>query len=112
MKKLLTMLIVTMAATTVFAAEPGPDKKKEPTQAEVKQAIEASVGALVPMIAKMTEASIFVQLKIAELPETAKSLATFKKNLYEELVKQGFSKKEAFDIMLNTSMPAATPGMK
>lgn len=112
MKKVLAMLVVVMTATTVFAAEQPVDKKKEPSPEEMRQTIEASVGAIVPMMAKMAQAAILVQLKIGEQPETAQSLAIFKKNLFEALVKQGFSKKEAFDIMLNTSMPAATPGMK
>jgi hypothetical protein len=60
----------------------------------------------------MTEAMIDAQLKVAEKPETAKSLAAFKRNLYNELVRQGFSKKEALDITLSTSIPAAAPGMK
>jgi len=49
---------------------------------------------------------------VAEKQETAKSLAIFKRNLYNELIKQGFSKKEALEITLSTSMPAAAPGMK
>lgn len=74
--------------------------------------MEMSLGAMVPMMGKMTEAMIDAQLKSAEKPETAAKLAAFKKNLYTALLKQGFSKKEAFQIMLNTSPPAAMPGMK
>jgi len=51
-------------------------------------------------------------LKIAEKPETATRLAVFKKNLYDALIKQGFSKQDAFQIMLQTGVPAAMPGMK
>lgn len=110
MKKLIVTLAVLAATATAFAEEPA--EKKEPTQEELQQIMEMSFGAMVPMMGKMTEVMIEAQLKIGEKPETARSLAAFKKNLYDALIKQGFSKKEAFDIMLNTSVPAAMPGMK
>lgn len=111
MKKLLvTMLLLTITATA-FAAEPA-EESKQPSPEEMQQLMEASFGAIAPMMGKMTEAMIDAQLKSAEKPETAASLAAFKKNLYTALLKQGFSKNEAFQIMLNTSPPAAMPGMK
>jgi len=110
MKKLIVLLVLLAATTAAFAEEPAANK--EPSPDDIKQLMELSFGAMVPMMGKMTEAMIDAQLKIAERPETAKSLAAFKKNLYNELIKQGFSKKEAFDVMLNTSVPAAMPGLK
>lgn len=113
MKKLLTTLMVVLTAATVFAAgEPAADKEKKLSPAEVGQAIQASVGALVPMMAKMTEVIIDAELKIGEKPETARSVAVFKKNLYDALVRQGFTEKQAFEIMLTTPLPTAAPGMK
>lgn len=110
MKKfLVTVLFLTMAATSL-AAEPA-EQSKQPSPEEMQQLMEMSLGAMVPMMG-MTEAMIDAQLKSAEKPETAAKLAAFKKNLYTALLKQGFSKKEAFQIMLNTSPPAAMPGMK
>jgi hypothetical protein len=111
MKKLLiATLVLWLTTAAAFAAEPAD--KKQPSADDLQQILELSFGAMAPMMGKMTEAVIDAQLKIAEKPETAKSLALFKRNLFNELIKQGFTKKEAFDIMLNTSMPAATPGMK
>jgi len=78
----------------------------------MQQLMEASLGAMVPMMGKMAEVTIEAQLKIAEKPETATRLAVFKKNLYDALIKQGFSKQDAFQIMLQTGVPAAMPGTK
>jgi hypothetical protein len=47
-----------------------------------------------------------------EKPETAAKLAAFNKNLYDALIEQGFTKEEAFQIVLNTSLPTAAPTMK
>lgn len=110
MKKTITTMLLLAATSTAFANEPANDKKPSPE--EMKQIMEMSMGAMVPMMGKMTEVMIEAQLIIAEKPETARRMAAFKKNLYTELLKQGFSKKEAFEIMLNTASPAAMPGMK
>ena len=110
MRKLLVMVLLLASAATTFAEEPA--ENKQPSPEEMKQLMEMSFGAMVPMMGKMAEAMIDAQLRVAEKPETAASLAAFKKNLYAPLIKQGFSRKEAFDIMLNTAVPAAMPGMK
>ena len=110
MKNLIVTVMLCATAVTASAQEPAP--KKQPSAEEIQQLMELSFGAMVPMMAKMTEAMIDTQLKIAEKPETARSLAAFKKNLFNDLIKQGFSREEAFEIMLNTSVPAAMPGMK
>src|SRR5512136_1476562 len=108
MKKLVLTLAFCLAAGTALADEPAADKKPSPD--EMKQLMEMSFGSMVPIMGKMTEAVIEAELKIAEKPETAASLAVFKKNLYNALVKQGFTKEEAFEIMMNTSLPSAMPG--
>jgi hypothetical protein len=96
----------------VVAADQATDAKKERTPEEMKQFMDATFGAMVPMMAKITEIAIQTQLKEGAKLETAAQLATFKKNLYDALIKQGFSKQDAFQIMLNTSLPSATPSTK
>ena len=110
MKKLFITLVLVALATTSSAEEKVQNKKPSPE--EMKQMMEMSFGAMVPMMAKMTEVMIEAQLTVAEKPATAARIAAFKKNVYDALIKQGFSKKEAFEVMLNTSVPAAMPGMK
>ncbi len=111
MKRVTITLALVLAATVACAAEPAAEKST-PSPEEMQQLMEASFGAMVPMMGKMAEVTIDAQLKIAEKPETAARLAVFKKNLYDALIKQGFSKQDAFQIMLQTSVPAALPGMK
>ncbi len=115
------MRVITFAAATlllagsVFAAEPVTEQageKAPPSPEEMQQLMEPVFGAMVPMMGKMAEVTIEAQLQVAEKPETAVRLATFKKRLYDALVKQGFTKQEAFQIMLQTGLPAAMPGMK
>jgi hypothetical protein len=90
----------------------GEEMPKKPSPEEMKQMMESSMGAMVPMMARMSEAMIEAQLSAAEKPETARRIAQFKKNLYDELQKQGFSKSQSFSIMQATSPPAASPGQR
>jgi hypothetical protein len=78
----------------------------------MKQIMDATFGVMVPMMARMTEAMIEAQLVEAAKPETATRLAIFKKNLYDALVKQGFSSQDAMQIVVNTSAPSAAPSTK
>jgi hypothetical protein len=96
----------------VAVAANGEDTPKRPSPEEMKQMMESSMGAMVPMMSRMSEAMIEAQLSAAEKPETARRIAQFKKNLYDELQKQGFSKTQAFSIMQATSPPAASPGQR
>jgi hypothetical protein len=88
------------------------DTPKRPAQDEMKQMMESSMGAMAPMMGKMTEVAIEAQLAAAEKPETARRIAVFKKNLYDELLRQGFSKERAFAIVLSTPLPSAGGAMK
>ncbi|HEV2702046.1 MAG TPA: hypothetical protein VGV09_10475 [Steroidobacteraceae bacterium] len=56
---------------------------------------------------RMAEARILAQLKIAEKPETAESIAAFRRNLYDALLRKGFKPAEALQIVLATGLPAA-----
>jgi hypothetical protein len=88
------------------------DTPKRPSQDEMKQMMENSMGAMAPMLGKMTDAAIEAELVAAEKPETARRIAAFKKNLYDELLRQGFSKERAFAIVLSTPLPSAGGAMK
>ena len=72
--------------------------------------MDATFGAMVPMMAKMTEAMIEAKLQIAVLPDTADPV--FKRNLYDSLMKKGFTAGQAMQIVVATGTPSATPAMK
>ena len=106
MKRILITLVFGLLPLTFDAL--AQDAPKRPSPEEMKQSMESSIGAMTPMMVKMAEASIEAQLQAAEKPETALRIAKFKKNLYDALLQQGFSKDRAFAIMLGTRLPSST----
>ena len=70
------------------------------------------MGVMAPMMGKMTEATIEAQLVAAERPETARRIAIFKKNLYDALLQQRFSKERVFSIVLSPLLPSGSGGFK
>jgi len=110
MKSALFAIVLFIFSLTAIAQEPA--RPNRPSAEEMQKMMEMSMGAMAPAMSKMTEAMIEAQLKAAENPETARRIAVFKKNLYDALLKQGFSKREALSIMEATPAPSATPSMK
>lgn len=108
----ITVCILSLGLSFQAEANQGSMGAGQPSAEEMQQIMNATFGAMVPMMAKMTEIMIKTQLEEAQKKETAEKLAKFKKNLYDALTKQGFTKAEAFQIMLNTAPPSATPAMK
>jgi len=80
-----------------------------PSPDEMQKEMDTAMGAMVPMMGRMAEVMIEAQLKAAARPETAISIATFKKNLYDELQKKGFTPEQSLQITLATALPAAGP---
>jgi hypothetical protein len=110
MKSVLFATVLFIFSLTAIAQE--PTRPSRPSAEDMQKMMEMSMGAMAPAMAKMTEAMIEAQLKAAENPETARRIAVFKKNLYDALLKQGFSKPEALSVMQATPAPSATPSMK
>ncbi len=63
-------------------------------------------------MAKMTEKMIQTQLNEGATLNTAEKLATFKRNLYDALIKKKFSSQEALQLVIYTPLPTATPSLK
>lgn len=117
MKKLALVAALSAFSLGAFAAEPKQDpgtrpvaaqKKDGPSEQDMKKAMEATYGAMVPIVEKMVEATIEARLKSAEKPESATRIAEFKKRLYDALILQGFSRDEALQITINTPLPTAS----
>lgn len=103
---------VTLSGFAQQAPVPTTAPRAQPSQEEMKKIMEMSMGAMIPAMAKMTDAVLEVTLQKGEDPATARRIARFKKNLYDALVNEGFSKEQAFTIMQSTSMPSAAPMTK
>jgi hypothetical protein len=87
-------------------------QKKAPSPEEMQKLMQAAMEPMVPLMAKMTDAMLEAMLQKSVDPSTAARLARFKRNLYDALLKEGFTKDEAFAMVQNTGLPAAAPQMK
>ena len=109
------MLVVLFSACMSFSgcaqeSSKGPDSPPSPEQ--MQTLMESTIGVMGPITAKMMDSMIEVMLQRGEDPATAKRIARFKKNLYDALIKEGFSPEQSFQIMQNTGLPSAAPQMK
>jgi hypothetical protein len=98
-----------LTAGFVCQAQAQNAPQPRPSPEEMQKSMDAAMGAMVPMMGRMTEVMIEAQLKLAERPETAERIAIFKRNLFEALQKKGFSPEQALQITLSTALPAAAP---
>jgi transposase len=106
--------LILAVATTVATAQSTPTQQPSPEQMrQVMQAtMQATMDAMLASVKPMVEATIEAQLAIAAKPETAERLASFKKNLYDALLRKGFTDQQALQIVIATSPPAAVPATK
>ena len=114
MKRMLIPLLFCLALP-VFAQQSSAQQvpaQKPPTPEEIKKMMEMSMGAMVPLMARMTDAMLEVMLQRGEDPATARRIAKFKRNLYDSLRKEGFTAEQALAIMESTGLPSAAPTMK
>jgi len=87
-------------------------QKQAPAPEEMQKMMAATFGVMIPVMGKMTESMIEAQLTKAAAPDTAERLATFKRNLFDALLKKGFTTDQAIQIVLTTGIPTAAPSMK
>jgi hypothetical protein len=92
-----------------LAQLPQPQK---PSPDEMQKMMDASMVSMLPMLGRMTEVQLEAQLKVAERPETAERIATFKKNLFDALRKKGFTAEQSLQITNSTPLPSAAPSGK
>ena len=104
----LTFILLAAVATATAQAQ-----QKQPSPEEIQKfmdiAMNSTLNAMVPIMGKMTENMIEAQLTIAERASTAERMAAFKKNLYDALIKKGFTASQALQITVATNPPSATP---
>ena len=116
MSPLTTRSMTTLKSFTVAAALSlcagfcfAQTQQKPPSPEEMQKIMDATMGSMVPMMGKMTEVMIDAQLNAAARPETAERMAAFKKNLYDALLKKGFTQDQALQITVATALPMASP---
>lgn len=92
-----------------YAQTPAPHK---PSPEEMQTVMDASMVSMLPMLSRMTEVQLEAQLKVAERPETAERVASFKKNLFDALRRKGFTPEQSLQIINSTPLPSASPSGK
>ena len=85
------------AASAQAPSRPSPGDMLQVTDATLERNIETQVNA---------------QLKLAERPETAERVASFKKNLFDALRKKGFTAEQSLQIAIATPLPAVAASAK
>jgi hypothetical protein len=105
----IAMPILFGLSALAHAQSPQPPK---PTPEQMQSMMDASMVSMLPMLARMTEVHIETELKVAERPETAERIATFKKNLFDALRRKGFTAEQSLQILNSTALPAAPPSGK
>jgi hypothetical protein len=103
------IVISALCGLTTLAHAQQPQK---PTPEQMQSMMDASMVSMLPMLARMTEVQIETQLKMAERPETAERVATFKKNLFDALRRKGFTAEQSLQILNSTALPTAPPSAK
>jgi hypothetical protein len=112
------LLAILVFAGPSYAVEPPAPAaatsatRQAPSPADMQKMMSAAMDGMVPLMGRMTEVMIDAQLNSAAQPQTAERIATFKKNLYDALIKKGFAKPEALQIVIATGIPSATPTSK
>ncbi len=110
---ILLVATLALAGSPVFAqANPPQPPSPEQMRQMMQTTMQATMGAMTAAMGPMTEAVLDAQLAVAARPETAERIATFKRNLYEALLKKGFKDQEALQIVLATSPPNASPSTR
>lgn len=100
------------AALCAPATAQQPPAARQPSPEEMRQLMQATMGAMIGVVGPMTEAVLEAQLNLLARPEAAERIAAFKRQLFDALVKKGFSAEQALQIVLTTAMPAASPSAR
>jgi hypothetical protein len=111
-----SLVVIAMAmalASSARAQTPDPaPAKKPPSPEELHKSMGTLMEGMVPTTGRMTSVVIEAQLAEAEKPETAGRIATFKRNPFEALLNQGFTRDLALQMTSNTPLPGGNAGEK
>lgn len=106
-----TLVLSTLCALSSLAFSQSLPSLK-PSPEDMQKMMDSSQVSMLLMLGRTTEASLEAQLKVAERPETAERIATFKKNLFDALRRKGFTAEQSLQMVNATALPGAAPGGK
>ena len=99
----MAIALSTLSTSSVSQTTSPPSRDEE-----IRRLMESTSNAMVPSAARTADAVLDAELKLAERPDTALRVASFKRNLYEALQKKGFSAEQALQIVLHTPLPSSS----
>lgn len=103
MRRHVLVLIALLGLSAAANAQISPSQK--PTPEQMQTMADASLQ-------RIAEAPLEAQLKVAERPETAERIATFKKNLFDALRRKGFTVEQSLQILNSTPLPSTSQAGK
>jgi hypothetical protein len=68
--------------------------------------VEKIMEGMLPMMRALMMSMMQIQFEFLAEPRTGAQLAAFSRNYFDELVRLGFSRKEAFQLLLRMGMPS------
>jgi hypothetical protein len=99
---MLRYLLVSLLAVSPLAIA---QTTQRPAPEEMLRMADSSTAATLATLERTVDAQLNAELKLAERPETAERIASFKKNLFDALRKKGFTADESLKIVLATPVP-------
>ncbi|MBU0995255.1 MAG: hypothetical protein KJ737_22390 [Proteobacteria bacterium] len=105
MKRILYLTVTFFILSFPFAfAEDKPPVENRPGDSQINE----EMKQMAPIFGNVSKGMIMGRFAVLSEPDTVKMLARFAKNYYDALVEAGFTKEQAFQIVLSTGIP----GMK
>ena len=95
--------LLALAAAPIRAQQP-TSRPLTPDSSQMAQ-MAGMFNQMGPMYESMMQSMIEGSMKAFEKPETIERLARFARRYYEALIKQGFSKEEALEIVAGAGIP-------
>jgi hypothetical protein len=107
MRAALAVTALVLASNSLAAQQPaGADSARAHAQ-QAAAAMAPMMQQMGPMMAQMAASSLEGTLTTLAKPENAERLADFTKNYYDALIKRGFSKEQALQIVIAIGVPHA-----
>jgi hypothetical protein len=107
----LAFLVTVACATTAIAQQPtSPTTQRDSVRADPMQQAMGMMNQMGPMYETMMQSMIDGTLKAMNKPENIDRMAAFTRQYYQALIKQGFTKEEALQIVAGAGIPALKMG--
>ena len=88
-----------------FALAPGLTAQRPTSPDSMQRQMQQASQMMVPMMQQMAVVMMEGTLTALAKPENADRLADFTRHYYDALIKRGFTKEEALQIVLSTGFP-------